>query len=106
VEGVVVTITDAFGDSHTAKTNCIGNFFITADEWQPGFPLAAKIEYPSLSGSGKTPAYMSSRIGRDGSCGSCHHGARALDTPGYVFCVDQDTDPFPKPGKSCKGVPP
>jgi hypothetical protein len=106
VGSVVVTVTDSFGDVHTKTTNCIGNFYITTDEWQPGFPLAAKIEYPSLSGSGTTPAYMSTRIGRDGSCAGCHHGPRADDTPGSVYCVDADADPFPVPGKDCQGVPP
>lgn len=106
VGGVVVTITDSFGDVHTKTTNCIGNFFIKSDEWLPGFPLAAKIEYPSLGGTGTTPAYMSTRIGRDGSCAGCHHGVRGLDTPGSVYCVDAPTDPFPAPGSDCQGVPP
>jgi hypothetical protein len=103
---VVVTITDSFGDVHMKTTNCIGNFFITTDEWLPGFPLAAKIEYPRVPGPGTTPTYMSTRIGRDGSCAGCHHGARGLDTPGVVFCVDAPSDPFPPPGKGCQGVPP
>lgn len=106
VADVVVTITDSFGDVKTKKTNCIGNFFITADEWQPGFPLAAKIEYPSVSGTGTTPAYMSTRIGREGSCAGCHQGQRADDSPGFVYCVDAPADPFPKPGTDCQGVAP
>jgi hypothetical protein len=106
VEGVIVTVTDSFGDVKTKKTNCIGNFFITADEWEPGFPLAAKIEYPSTSGKGTTPAYMSTRIGRDGSCAGCHHGLRAADTPGSIYCIDSTTNPFPVPGSDCPGVPP
>lgn len=105
VEDVIVTITDSFGDVKTKKTNCIGNFFITADEWQPGFPLAAKIEYPSLGGGkGTTPAYMSTRIGRDGSCAGCHEGPRSESSPGSVFCVDETTNPFPAPGDDCPGV--
>jgi len=106
VEEVVVSVTDSFGDVKTKKTNCIGNFFITADEWQPGFPLAAKIEYPALAGKGTTPAYMSTRIGRDGSCAACHHGPRAEDTPGSIYCVDAASNPFPEPGSGCPGVPP
>ena len=113
VGGVIVTVTDSFGDSPVKikKTNCIGSFYITVDEWPtaagPGIPLAAKIEYPSVAGgTGTTPAYMSTRIGRDGSCASCHFGARAADSPGNVFCVDALTDPFPVPGADCPGVPP
>jgi hypothetical protein len=105
VGDVTVTITDSFGDVKTKKTNCIGNFFITAEEWQPGFPLAAKIEYPAVSGSGTTPAYMSTRIGREGSCAACHQGRRGEDSPGSIYCLDATTDPFPKPAHDCPGVP-
>jgi hypothetical protein len=108
VDGVKVTITDSFGDVKTKKTNCIGNFYITADEWEPGFPLAAKIEYPTPGGAkdATTPAYMTTRIGRDGSCAGCHQGARSESSPGWVYCLQADTDPFPAPDKSCPGVPP
>lgn len=105
VENVIVTITDSFGDVKTKKTNCIGNFFIKADEWQPGFPLAAKIEYPDPGGGkGTTPAYMSTRIGRDGSCAGCHEGPRSESTPGGVYCVDATESPFPEPDENCPGV--
>jgi hypothetical protein len=109
VEDVVVTITDSFGEVKTKKTNCIGNFFITADEWEPGFPLAAKIEYPTPGGAkdAVTPAYMSTRIGREGSCAGCHDGERSESSPGIVFCVEADSSPFPAPtSDDCKGVPP
>lgn len=105
VEGVIVTVTDSFGDVKTKTTNCIGNFYITEDEWLPGFPLAAKIEYPTPSG-GTSPVYMSTRIGRDGSCASCHQGNIGPSSPGLIYCVDQPTDPFPPPDDSCPGVAP
>ncbi len=108
VEDVTVTITDSFGEVKTKKTNCIGNFFLTTDEWEPGFPLAAKIEYPTPGGAAgaTTPAYMSTRIGRDGSCAGCHSGERSEGSPGIVFCVEAESSPFPEPGSDCKGVPP
>jgi hypothetical protein len=105
VEDVVVTITDSFGDVVEKKTNCIGNFFITAEEWKPGFPLAAKIEYPDpAGGDGTTPAYMATRIGRDGSCAGCHVGPPSETSPGSLYCVAADKSPFPKPGDDCPGV--
>lgn len=105
VEEVVVTITDSFGDVVEKKTNCIGNFFITTEEWRPGFPLAAKIEYPDPGGGdGTTPAYMATRIGRDGSCAGCHEGPASETSPGAVYCVHADKSPFPKPGDDCPGV--
>jgi hypothetical protein len=44
VEGVKVTLTDSVGETKETTSNCIGNFFITADEWSPAFPLLAEIQ--------------------------------------------------------------
>lgn len=104
VEKVIVTITDSFGDVLEKKTNCIGNFFITTEEWKPGFPLAAKIEYPDPKDDGTTPVYMATRIGRDGSCAGCHEGRASETSPGSIYCVEADKSPFPKPDADCPGV--
>lgn len=104
VEKVKITITDSFGEVMEKETNCIGNFFITSEEWKPGFPLAAKIEYPEPGGDGTTPAYMATRIGRDGSCAGCHAGPSSATSPGSIYCVDEEKSPFPKPDDDCPGV--
>jgi hypothetical protein len=116
VENVNIVITDSFGSKNGAsptvkppdrKTNCVGNFFFTRDEFDPGFPLEAKIECPTKPGSVDTTGhYMSSRISREGSCGACHTGARDQGSPGWIYCVEKPEDsPFKPPGKECKGVP-
>ena len=116
VEGVNVVITDAFGNKNgkgptetppERKTNCVGNFFFTKDEFNPGFPLEAKIECPTKPGSVDTTGhYMSSRISREGSCGACHDGKRDQGSPGWVYCVDSPSlSPFKPPGQDCPGVP-
>ena len=116
VENVNVVITDSFGNKNgkgpteippDRKTNCVGNFFFRTDEFNPGFPLEAKIECPTKPGSADTTGhYMSSRISREGSCATCHKGRRDQGSPGWVFCVENPKEsPFKPPGSECQGVP-
>jgi hypothetical protein len=116
VEKVNVVITDSFGNKNgkgptetppQRLTNCVGNFFFTRDEFDPGFPLEAKIECPTKPGSADTTGhYMSSRISREGSCAACHTGARDQGSPGWVYCVENPAaSPFKPPGSECQGVP-
>lgn len=87
VNNVTVTITDSFSDTRTVQTNCAGNFFIKHDDWQPGFPLAVRINCPPPPKQEAQSQSMSTRIGRDGSCGSCHVGGRNASSPGLVACL-------------------
>src|SRR5262252_5541870 len=38
---VTVELVDSEGSQRTVPTNCVGNFFIKAEDWDPGFPLRA-----------------------------------------------------------------
>jgi hypothetical protein len=61
--GVKVIISDSAAGLRKACTNAAGNFFVKREDWVDiTFPLSAQ------SGS----RGMSSLIGRDGSCASCH----------------------------------
>jgi hypothetical protein len=64
--GADVLMTDASGAKYTATTNEVGNFFVTAGQWTPSYPMRVSITF-----NGKT-IVMVSHIGRDGSCSSCH----------------------------------
>jgi len=66
VEGAEVRMTDAEGTKYIAKTNCVGNFFVKASEWDPRFPVLVEI-YKNNVRRG-----MQSPIGRDPSCAGCH----------------------------------
>jgi hypothetical protein len=106
VADVNVTLTDSFGKTHVAKTNCIGNFYVETKDYDPGFPLRAEIEYPVPGQDGVTKrVVMATRIERDGSCAGCHTGDRGPTTPGWVTCTDAPTTPFKAPDASCPGVP-
>lgn len=106
VKGVTVTLTDAFGDQHSAGTNCAGNFFIKVEEWDPAFPLRAELEYPVPDSAGGTKrVVMSTRISRDGSCAGCHVGPPNQGSPGWVTCAEANPNPpFPPQESTCPGA--
>ncbi len=108
VNGVKVTLIDAQGDSRTVATNCIGNFYIEKDNWDPLFPLHAEIEFEVPDSSGLTKrAVMATRINRDGSCAGCHEGTPNQGSPGWVYCaLDSAGYSFPEPDASCPGQVP
>jgi hypothetical protein len=106
VKDVTVTLIDSFGDTHSVKTNCAGNFYIRADAWDPAYPMRAELEYPVPGSPESTKrVVMSTRISRDGSCAGCHAGAPNQGSPGRVTCADvQPEIPFPPQESSCPGA--
>lgn len=66
VERAEIRMTDSGGTKHIAYTNCVGNFKVTADEWDPKFPIIVEIA------KGNVKRAMQGTIGRDPSCGNCH----------------------------------
>ena len=66
VANAVVRMTDSLGTKHIAKTNCVGNFKVTPEEWDPKFPILVAVA------KGGTLRRMNSVIGREPSCGTCH----------------------------------
>lgn len=85
-EGATVHLTDANGGTHDATTNDVGNFYITQDEWTPQAPIHVEIT------AGDVTATMSTHIGRDGSCASCHYDPPGPASPGRVYLVVDSTD--------------
>jgi len=64
--GVEISIIDWAGVPKKVCSNLAGNFYLEKADWKdPAFPLVVK--------AGSSP--MTSLIGRDGSCGSCHKPA-------------------------------
>jgi hypothetical protein len=132
VEDVEVVLTDSIGETRTLVTNCIGNFYITADTWNPQFPLAAEIRFPVYNTDGteqtdptdkskviRKVKAMGSVISRDGSCASCHslYGRKPevdaagtvlrYDSTGWIYCnAADDTNFFPEVRSTCVGKPP
>lgn len=127
---VEVIMTDSLGRSRTAVTNCIGNFYVTAEDWEPQFPVAVEIRYPTFAADG-TPLTdtagaplrkvktMGSVVSREGSCAACHtlygrvpivnqdNVALWYDSTGWVYCNEKnEVNPFPPLDPTCQGKPP
>jgi cytochrome c553 len=65
---VDVVLTDAAKHEERLVTNEVGNFYARADQLTPDFPLFVRLEY------GGTTKEMTTRIGGNGACASCHRG--------------------------------
>ncbi len=96
-----IRIIDSEGRILQKRTNRCGNFYWTQDEFDPAYPLRAELFGPGPDDSLVPVDVMASRIGRDGSCGTCHtHPASSL-SPGVVFVPDGRLSPevmLPEPG--------
>lgn len=131
VENVEVVLTDSIGETRTAVTNCIGNFYITKDSWNAQFPLAVEIRYPAgydAEGKPMTDAKgaivqkvkaMGSVISRDGSCAHCHTlfgRSPTVDANGNILFYNStgwiyanapgETEVFPDVPVTCAGKEP
>jgi hypothetical protein len=77
------------GTSLTLTTNAAGNFYVPATRWNPQYPLQVEVSFQGQS------VPMLSRIGRDGSCASCHVDPAGPDSPGHVYAVAVDAGVTP-----------
>ncbi len=115
VQGAVVVLTDAVGqtfrstsargEDNSGSTNCAGNFFIQARDFEPQYPVHVEVECP-LPGGGTRRVVMGSRINREGGCGFCHtRGPASSTSPGQIYCLTADgQDIYTVPG-GCEGGP-
>src|SRR4029077_4012839 len=92
--GADVTLVDDRGNKVTARTNGVGNFYLTPSSFSPIFPLNVSIL------QGASAAMMMGRIGRDGSCAACHTNPPGPTSPGpvYVNLAMPTATPTPEPG--------
>jgi hypothetical protein len=103
VKNVEVRMTDTEGTKFTAKTNCVGNFFVTTSDWSPHFPILVAI------GKDNIVRQMQGPIGRDGSCAHCHANASTPDDPfsqaGHVYLYGGDEPGSPNGDVTCPANP-
>ena len=96
VEGAIVRIWDSFGATWETTTNCVGNFWVEKEDFDPAFPLHVEVAY-QLEGGGPLKAQpMASRISRDGSCAGCHQDIASPTqySPGRVYASPNPADEF------------
>jgi len=107
VGAITVRLVDSEGEARERVTNCIGNFFITKDEWDPAFPLRVELLEPLSPDAPdelRLNATMFSRIAREGSCAGCHTHPASAFSPGVVFVTGDPAD-YPVPSADCAGLP-
>jgi hypothetical protein len=75
---VTVELVDAEGSRRNVNTNCVGNFYVKAEDWDPGFPLRVWVR------RGGDSQHMLTQIAREGSCSQCHKDPASFDSPGHV----------------------
>jgi hypothetical protein len=76
---VAVLLRDSSGTTRTAVTNSAGNFYLTAGEWTPAYPMFAELH------DGDLVKAMETRIGRNGGCAECHRvGGQTKMPPVYM----------------------
>lgn len=103
VKNAEIRMTDSQGTKFTAKTNCVGNFFVRSSEWQPHFPILVSIAKNNIV------RQMQGPIGRDGSCAHCHANAVTPDDPfsqaGHVYLFGGDEPGSPNGSVDCAANP-
>ncbi len=77
--GASVVLTAEDGSTFTATTNSAGNFYVEPSSWQPVYPLRVAVEFGGFT------AVMTTIIGRDGSCASCHADPVSRISAGRVY---------------------
>ena len=87
--GADVMIKTADGTSRTFQTNAAGNFYVSAQNWKPAYPLQVSVSFESQMVS------MTSNIGRDGACASCHFDPAGPASPGHVYAIAEDAGVAP-----------
>lgn len=107
VDNVTVAFTDSAGSQFTTKTNCVGNFFVKPNEWDPAFPVLVRIY------KGDRSKTMQGQIGRERSCAFCHRDPFQVadqyrdtvlnpqySSVGHIYLLSA-ADPPPAPATNC-----
>jgi hypothetical protein len=90
--GATVSLIDATGSTVSATTNLVGNFWVPQSQWAPTFPV-----HVTGVGYGSNTYVMTTHIGRDGSCASCHYdlpgGGAGGAAVGHIYSPSADAGP-------------
>jgi hypothetical protein len=90
--GATVNLIDATGSTVSATTNAVGNFWVPESQWAPTFPV-----HVVGVGYGSNTYEMTTHIGRDGSCATCHYdlpgGGAGGSAVGHIYSPSADAGP-------------
>ena len=85
LESATVRFIDSTGAQYRVVSNCAGNFYVGAANFEPVWPVWMKIEW-----NGMTQEMISPSV-REGSCGACHQDPASPATVGHIYMSDQGT---------------
>jgi hypothetical protein len=77
--GASIQIEDINGAVGVTQSNEAGNFFIVASQWQPTYPTLPQVTL------GQSIQPMTTHVGRDGSCASCHADPASPTSAGPIY---------------------
>jgi hypothetical protein len=77
--GAQVQVEDITGAVRVPLTNSVGNFYISADQWEPTYPIQMQVTLGPVSNQ------MLTHVGREGSCAACHQSEVGPASPGPVY---------------------
>ena len=75
----LVHLVDAGGRRWSTWTNQAGNFYVSPEDFSPGYPLWVSLERDGVLVDMKTPSY------REGSCAACHIDPSGPASVGHVY---------------------
>jgi hypothetical protein len=78
-DGATITLTSSDGSTHATTANAAGNFYVLPTEYAPVYPMKVAVTY------GQVTVKMTSDVGRDGSCATCHLDPAGPGSAGHVF---------------------
>ena len=81
-----VSIIDSTGLQYSVVSNCAGNFWARAENFQPVWPVWVKVSF------GEDVVEMTSAISREGSCSGCHEDPASPSSPGHVYFADETVE--------------
>jgi hypothetical protein len=94
----IVSIVDSLNNQIQLTTNCVGNFWVTPEAYNPAFPILVSV---FKDGQTYTQA-MVSEIGRASSCADCHREPGASsNSVGQVFLTTGAIPTNEVPTSSC-----
>jgi hypothetical protein len=74
-----VVLTSVNGATYTATTNAAGNFYVSPTQFTPAYPMSVVVI------SGNVTVKMTSLVGRNASCATCHFDPAGPTSAGHVF---------------------
>jgi len=103
VNNATVAFTDTTGSQFTTTTNCVGNFFVRKSDWDPSFPIFARVF------NSTDEVTMQGQIGRERSCANCHSdpdpsSPEYFSQVGHIFLYGAGETP-PPPASDCPVSP-